>query len=880
MTSAYGFTALTTLDRRLATKKFSKDKLTGEVIATGYGNAYEFRLRPITFVDIADLHVKLCALRSDAKTFIVRGAPAPTADPERSRRLLYQDVDEDGNVLAEATFEPCDRAWAMLDVDLSKVHDCPTAPGDALDLVLSMLPEGVRSADMVYSWGSSYGVTDKLSVHLFILLGKPYSDKALASWAKSINKAAKVDGKLVDDTVFRPVQPHYTAAPIFAGGLVDPLGERRIGLRLGTRRTGTLTIPPPEPAPGGEAPGSGLALPGGFASHLSRIGSSEGFYRPILSSIASYVSTHGSETKALVPILQQAIREADPGGRSEKDISDYARPAYLLAKIKWAVEQDARRRRAMMHVVGDKDLPPDFDEDAEVRIVEGELPRVADEAEVILKGAGIYQRGSTLSRLIHETRTTVPGICDGSRALLIYNVDATVLVDELTRRARFVRWNKKKNDWSRCDAPTAAALTILSRAGQWSHENLPPLIGILGAPTIRPDGSILSANGYDAATGLYLDTDGYEFPPVPENPTREDALRALELLLEVISEFPFEDRTDRAAAVAAMITGLIRKSVYSAPLFIFSAPKPRSGKSLLATIVGILATGHRPATMTYKDDPDEEAKRYMSLLMAGDPVINIDNISADLGGDALCTILTEPTWTDRMLGRNDASARLTVSTCATFTATGNNLVVRADLAARTLPCRIDPKVEHPERREFAMEPLTEVSARRGELVVAALTVVRAYQRAGSPPQGCPLWGGFEAWCRWVRDPLVWLGMADAADGRRHVEDSDPIHQDLISLLNSWRAMFGSSHRSVAEAIRATVTHTVEMAAKASALREAVLQIAGTAHGDINTRRLGKFISAHANRIEGGMCFKKAGVEHKVVLWAAVSETELKPPAGG
>jgi len=872
MTSPYGFTALTTLDRKLATKKFTRDKLTGEITSAGYGKAYEFSLREVTFDGIEDLYKKLLVLEKDNRTFIVRGAPLPGVDLEKSRRLLYPVVDEDGNVTDAATFRTCDRAWAMLDVDLARDLGAAHDRDEDIRLVLGKMPDEVADTDMVISWGSSYGITDKLSVHIYVILDRPYSDKELARWAMSINEKSGVRGKLVDDTVFRAVQPHYTAAPVFSPGLGDPLPTGRTTLVRGGQFRRCAPVIPGEPAHVEWSGGGGIVVGGDFGSKMAQIGTAAGFYRPIMSAIASYVAVHLEDTAPLVPMLQRAIREADPGGRSEKEIAGYASTSYLLSKVKWAERQETQRRAALA-AANNNGEPQDNQES--IRIVDGELPRAADEAEKALRGSGIYQRGSMLVRLIHETRTTVPGICDGARALLIHGVDAVTLVDQLTRRARFEKYKKSKDGWAPCDAPVAVALTVLSRAGQWSHDNLPPLLGILGAPTIRPDGSILADPGYDPATQLYMDADGYKFHAVPENPTKEDAARALELLLEVISEFPFEDRTDRAAAVAAMMTGVIRKSVYSAPLFIFSAPKPRSGKSMLAALVGILATGHRPATMTYKDDPDEESKRYMSLLMAGEAVINIDNISADLGGDALCTILTEPTWTDRMLGRNDASARLTVSTCATFTATGNNLVVRADLAARTLPCRIDPKVEHPEQRAFLMDPLTEVSARRGELVAAILTIIRAYQAAGSPPQGCPIWGGFEAWCRWVRDPLVWLGMADAAAGRRHVEDADPIHQDLVYLLNSWRAMFGSQPRSVAAALKSLVNPVNELASRASDLREAMIQIAGTPQGDINTRRIGKFISSHANRIEGGMCFRKNGLSQKVVLWSALSEAEMQ-----
>ena len=51
---------------------------------------------------------------------------------------------------------------------------------------------------------------------------------------------------------------------------------------------------------------------------------------------------------------------------------------------------------------------------------------------------------------------------------------------------------------------------------------------------------------------------------------------------------------------------------------------------------------------------------------------------------------------------------------------------------------------------------TEFRHRRGELVVALLTILRAYQVSGELSTK-PTLGSFEMWSRWVRDALIWLG---------------------------------------------------------------------------------------------------------------------------
>jgi putative DNA primase/helicase len=70
--------------------------------------------------------------------------------------------------------------------------------------------------------------------------------------------------------------------------------------------------------------------------------------------------------------------------------------------------------------------------------------------------------------------------------------------------------------------------------GEWPFR---PLNGVITCPTLRPDGSLFTAPGYDAATALYL-SGTLTLPPLPAQPTRDDASVALAFLNEVLAEFP------------------------------------------------------------------------------------------------------------------------------------------------------------------------------------------------------------------------------------------------------------------------------------------------------------------------------------------------------
>src|SRR5262249_37834867 len=122
-----------------------------------------------------------------------------------------------------------------------------------------------------------------------------------------------------------------------------------------------------------------------------------------------------------------------------------------------------------------------------------------------------------------------------------------------------------------------------------------------------------------------------------------------------------------------------------------------SGKTLIATVSGYIVNGRAPAMMSQADDSEGERKRLFASLLEGSLIPVIDNVERGFASDAMCSILTEPVFKDRVLG---VSKTATAPTCTTWFITGNNLTINGDLTTRVLACRIDPEVERPEEREF------------------------------------------------------------------------------------------------------------------------------------------------------------------------------------
>jgi hypothetical protein len=438
----------------------------------------------------------------------------------------------------------------------------------------------------------------------------------------------------------------------------------------------------------------------------------------------------------------------------------------------------------------------------------------------------------------------------------------------MTEAADWERHDGRSGGWVAIDAPLKVATTYRQRVGRW---RLPVLSAVINAPTLRPDGSVLAEPGYDAATGLLLDTCGERFPEVPDRPDREDGRAALSVLLGLIGTFPFVGGADRSVALSAILSGCARRSLRTAPLHGFTAPAAGSGKSMLVDLASVIATGREAGVIAQGRTEEEFEKRLGAQLLAGDQVIAIDNCEAPLGGEFLCRALTQPVVRARILGRSQAPE---LPTNACITATGNNLALVGDMTRRAVLCRLDAGWERPELRRFARNPVREARADRGRYLAAALTVLRAYHVAGRPQQPDAL-GSFEEWSGWVRGALLWLGQADPVGTMAQARELDPKLDALVAVTAQWWAVIGAGSVSVRDVVDRAMEQRTALGAGASYparreyahpdLREALLAVAGEG-GAVNSRRLGKWLASNQDRIVHGLRLVRQGLSGGILQW--------------
>ena len=156
-------------------------------------------------------------------------------------------------------------------------------------------------------------------------------------------------------------------------------------------------------------------------------------------------------------------------------------------------------------------------------------------------------------------------------------------------------------------------------------------------------------------------------------------------------------------------------------------------------------------------------------------------------------MLTQEIVQARILG---ASERRVLPSTTLVLASGNNLTFAGDTSRRAVVCRLDAQVERPDTRPFDFDAACRNPRGPPALVVAALTVLRAYVVAGRPAQLTPM-GSFTDW-EWIRGALMWLGHADPADTRAAILENDPRKNELLEVMELWEASIGTEAVEVAD----------------------------------------------------------------------------------
>ncbi|TDB79022.1 hypothetical protein E1264_36125 [Actinomadura sp. KC216] len=379
------------------------------------------------------------------------------------------------------------------------------------------------------------------------------------------------------------------------------------------------------------------------------------------------------------------------------------------------------------------------------------------------------------------------------------------LAELLAHHAYVFRQRARKDDTGKLEfyeeevTPPRGILSAVLSGKTWP--NLAPLHGVIGAPVLRRDGTLLQKPGYDAATGLYL-ASKVALPPVPDEPTTRQVNEARDFMLNrFLRDFPWSSAADRANYLALLVTPILRHFTRSlTPFALIDATMPASGKSILTGGPGMLY-GQRIIPWAYTE---EELRKSITAVFAEQVgVVVWDNLAEGTVIDSatLALLVTAGVWSDRQLG---ASRNIATVNDRLWMATGNNLQVGGDMASRTVRVHLDPNMPRPEQRDqstFGIPHLDQwITDPRNQLTVLwhLLVLVLDWTRNGATRADTVSMRQFTPWAQALGGFLAHHGIEGFLANAAQVRDIDEDETRWHAFLACWHQLHADQPMTAAE----------------------------------------------------------------------------------
>ncbi len=498
-----------------------------------------------------------------------------------------------------------------------------------------------------------------------------------------------------------------------------------------------------------------------------------------------------------------------------------------------------------------------------------------DAPTVCTSGAAIHEMTEAALTVVNRWNSPTPELfarsaclvragLDEKQSLYIQEVDVNGLTGILDR---LIVWYRvlKGGDERPAHPPREVVRDILSLpAAAW---RVPHLAGVTGTPVFHQDGTIHATPGYDEETGLYYyPAAGFTMPPVPEVPTREDVAAALETIGEVFADFPFCRPADRANAIGALFTAVLRPGIDGpVPLYLTDKPQAGSGAGLLQRVIGWIAEGREPALKTMPADQDMR-KEIFAGLRNGTRIQILDNLEDRLSSPELAAALTAVEMTGRILGLTEER---TYAVRTFWMANGNNVTVGGDLARRTFKSRVDPQDPMPWQRSGFRHPdlIRWVQQARDGILAAVFTVARAWILAGRPvPVLVPRVGSFEAWRDMIGGILESAGVQDfLANANEVYLQGDEDQQQWENFLQALWNLYGCNPFATGS-VASRMTYP-EGAALLDAMPDDLAEAYHTKNKTFSKALGQAFKRVDGRHFPGGWCLRQGKLTRGIRQWA-------------
>ncbi len=183
--------------------------------ADGYDRTRILDAYTVPVADLTDLLALLRRLMARSECCVIRGELLAGDRAAGIRRLLHRDK----NTGELPTLRDVPRQWLALDMEgVMLPAGVPAADlSGCACIALATLPPAFHAVACIVQASANHGLRPDLRLRLWLWLNRPTWGRELKRWLRDTP---------ADPSVFSAVQPIYTAAPVLALGMADPLPAR------------------------------------------------------------------------------------------------------------------------------------------------------------------------------------------------------------------------------------------------------------------------------------------------------------------------------------------------------------------------------------------------------------------------------------------------------------------------------------------------------------------------------------------------------------------------------------------------------------------------------------------------------------------------------
>ena len=315
-----------------------------------------------------------------------------------------------------------------------------------------------------------------------------------------------------------------------------------------------------------------------------------------------------------------------------------------------------------------------------------------------------------------------------------------------------------------------------------SFEGFRPLEAIIPTPAFISGFKFVGgAPGYDSHTGyFYCQPKELADHCFQEHATPEDAKRAYQHLLELFSDFPIPDDSERANLIAILLTIVCRDALNClVPSLAIVGNIPSAGKSLLCESLCRIALNEELAPFSPPSTDHKWEVRLDALVIRSKRIACLDNIEGYFHKHYLASFVTSKV--------RATLSGLEVPNRVTFLLNGNNLTLSRDMTERVIWCKLWSADPGKRRDNFKIKDLDQyLQEHWADYFDDLVTIVFAWLNAGRPELGRDtVMNKYSHWERTIGGMLELCGVTDfLASQLSNAEEADLEQREMIQFIES------------------------------------------------------------------------------------------------